>query len=106
MDWSQAAALDRPDARLCYYRFGGGEGVLLIQGVGARGEVWRPQVEALSGRYGVVAFDNRGVGGSPIGAGALTIDAMANDAIAVMDAAGLARCHIVGHSMGGIIAQA
>ena len=49
MDWTQPSAVDRPDARVCYYRFGDGEGVLLIQGVGARGEVWRPQVEGLSG---------------------------------------------------------
>ena len=106
MDWSHPASLDRQDTRLCYHRFGDGDGVLLIQGVGARGEVWRPQVEALAGRYTVVTFDNRGVGGSGLGSGPLTIEAMAEDALAVMDATGLTRFHVVGHSMGGVIAQA
>lgn len=106
MDWRQFDTLLRPEGPLRYYRFGDGDGVLLIQGVGARGEVWRPQVQELSGRYATVAFDNRGVGGSELGAGALTIEAMADDALAIMDAAGLNRFHVVGHSMGGVIAQA
>lgn len=97
--------LERTDAHLCYYRAGQGDGVLLIQGVGARAEVWRPQVQELAGQYDTVAFDNRGIGGSRILGGALDVATMADDALAIMDAAGIQRFHVVGHSMGGVIAQ-
>jgi len=92
-------------ARLAYWRAGSGPAVLLIQGAGAVGGVWRPQIDALSAEHTTVVFDNRGVGGSQILAGALSIGAMADDAIAIADAAGLDRFHLVAHSMGGLIAQ-
>jgi pimeloyl-ACP methyl ester carboxylesterase len=69
------------------------------------GEFWRPQIDALADRFTLVAPDNRGIGGSRIKDRTLTIDAMAADAIAVMDAEGIDRFHVVGHSMGGSIAQ-
>lgn len=93
-------------ARLSYEAVGNGPGVLLIQGVGVGGEGWRPQIEGLKDRHRLVAFDNRGIGASPLGAAELSIELMAQDALAVMDAAGLGSCHVVGHSMGGVIAQA
>lgn len=83
---------------------GSGEPVLFIQGVGVVGNGWRPQVEGLRGRYRVAVFDNRGIGRSGW-EGGLSIAAMAGDARAVMDAAGWESCHVVGHSMGGVIAQ-
>ena len=99
-------------ARLCYQVEGierSGSPVLLIQGVGVIGEGWRPQLDGLKDRYRLATFDNRGIGGSVIEAGAagaaLSIEAMAEDALAVMDAAGFAQAHVVGHSMGGVIAQ-
>jgi len=64
-------------ARVSYSRTGTGEAVLLIQGVGAIGNAWRPQIEALSQHYSVIAFDNRGIGGSSITEGCLTIEGMA-----------------------------
>ena len=91
-------------ARVRYCVAGRGDAVLLIQGVGAVGGVWRPQVEALSERYQVITFDNRGIGGSEITDGSLSIESMADDAAAILDAEGIARCHVVGHSMGGLIA--
>jgi len=91
-------------ARVSYLRSGVGDAVLLIQGVGAIGKAWRPQVDALSQRYSVITFDNRGIGASPHTAGALTIEAMADDALAILNAEGINRCHVVGHSMGGLIA--
>jgi aminoacrylate hydrolase len=84
---------------------GDGEPVLLIQGVGVGKEGWRPQIEGLSDRFRTVAFDNRGIDGSDIDPRMLSIETMANDALAVMDAVGLHRWHVVGHSMGGLIAQ-
>ena len=97
--------LSRPDARIAYTRSGTGPAVLLIQGVGVVGEGWRPQVEELQREFTVVSFDNRGIGASTMDAPAPTIQAMAADALAIMDAEGLTRFHVSGHSMGGIIAQ-
>jgi pimeloyl-ACP methyl ester carboxylesterase len=79
--------------------------VLLIQGVGVAGTGWRPQIDAMAGRFRMVAFDNRGIGTSPLGSDPLTIEAMAGDALKVMEANGVDRFHVVGHSMGGLIAQ-
>ena len=98
--------LDTPGATLFYTVAGDGPPVLLIQGVGAIGNAWLPQIEQLSATYRVVAFDNRGIGGSTIRDGRLTIDDMAADALALADALGLGRFHLAGHSMGGVIAQA
>src|SRR6185503_2192983 len=82
-------------ARVSYSRTGTGEPVLLIQGVGAVGNAWRPQIDALASRYSVITIDNRGIGASTITEGAVTI----------VDAEGIGRCHVVGHSMGGLIAM-
>lgn len=98
--------LATPGAAIYYTRSGTGPAVLLVQGVGAIGNTWKPQIEGLAGRYTVVAFDNRGIGRSRILDGRLTIDDMAADALALMDALGLERVHVAGHSMGGVIAQA
>jgi 3-oxoadipate enol-lactonase len=91
-------------ARVSYTRVGTGEPVLLIQGVGAIAKAWTPQVEALKQRFSVITFDNRGIGASTITEGRLTIESMADDALAILDAEGIDRCHVVGHSMGGLIA--
>jgi pimeloyl-ACP methyl ester carboxylesterase len=98
--------LDTAGALLHYVRTGHGPPVLLIQGVGAIGNAWRPQIEALGDRYTLVSFDNRGIGRSTIRDGRFTIEAMANDALAIMDVEGVDRFHVAGHSMGGVIAQA
>jgi len=102
---AEVRVLERPTDHLCYRRDGAGPGVLLIQGVGAVGKVWMPQVAHLAAHYTTIAPDNRGVGGSTSTSGALSIEAMANDALAIMDAAEINRFHVVGHSMGGLIAQ-
>jgi pimeloyl-ACP methyl ester carboxylesterase len=100
--------VDTASARISYTDTGGSHpAVVMIQGVGVIGEGWRPQIDALRDRYRVLTFDNRGVGGSTLAANAppLTIEAMAADAWAVVDAAGLDRVHVVGHSVGGVVAQ-
>lgn len=83
---------------------GVGEPVLLIQGVGVHGGGWQPQVDGLSDRFQCLTFDNRGIGQSqPIGV-RLSIEQMADDARALMDVHGWQSAHVVGHSMGGLIA--
>lgn len=93
------------NARIQYWKAGSGPGVVLVQGAGVIGEGWRPQIDALRDRYTVIWFDNRGIGGSALDAGDLTIEDMAADVLAVADAERLERFHLVGHSMGGLIAQ-
>jgi len=83
---------------------GNGPAVLLIQGVGVIGAGWSPQVDAMAGRFRMIAFDNRGIGSSPLGDVPLSIEVMADDAIGIMDSSGIDRFHVVGHSMGGLIA--
>ena len=98
--------LETSGAALSYTVAGSGPPVLMIQGVGAVGNAWQPQIEQLSATYRVAAFDNRGIGGSTIRDGRLTIEDMAADALAIADAIGFGRFHLAGHSMGGVIAQA
>ncbi len=90
---------------IAYTKTGSGPAILFIQGVGAIGHAWRPQIEAFEKNHTVLAFDNRGIGDSPLGSAPLSIEAMAADALAVADAAGASIFDVVGHSMGGVIAQ-
>lgn len=83
---------------------GTGPPVLAIQGAGLIGRGWKPQVDGLSHEFRFITFDNRGIGRSPRGEGPLTIERMAADALAVADAERLDRFHLLGHSMGGLIA--
>jgi 3-oxoadipate enol-lactonase len=79
--------------------------LLLIMGLGATLEWWRRLIPILSSRYRTIVYDNRGVGRSDVPAGPYSIPAMAEDAAAVMDAAGMTSAHVFGASMGGMIAQ-
>ena len=79
--------------------------VLLIQGLGADKHGWDLQRIPLALHYRVIAFDNRGAGRSDKPFGTYTLEQMADDAIAVLDAVGADRAHIVGASMGGAITQ-
>ena len=92
-------------ATIHYTTSGAGPAVLLIQGVGAIGRAWQPQIDALASSRTVLAFDNRGIGDSSPGMAPLSIEAMAADALAVADAMGTTTFDVVGHSMGGVIAQ-
>ena len=79
--------------------------VLLIQGLGADKHGWDMQRMALALRYRVIALDNRGAGRSDKPFGVYTLEQMADDAVAVLDAVGVERAHVVGASMGGAITQ-
>jgi pimeloyl-ACP methyl ester carboxylesterase len=79
--------------------------VLLIMGLGLSAEAWLTLPERLSQTRFVLTFDNRGCGQSDLPRGPYTMAALADDALAVLDAAGLARADVVGVSMGGMIAQ-
>jgi len=97
--------LARPGVNVSYALSGGGPAVLFIQGVGVVGGGWRPQTAELAQGFETLCFDNRGIGGSVPCNGPITIEAMAEDARALIENAGWDSAHVVGHSMGGLIAQ-
>ena len=83
------------------------EVVVMHHGIGANRHVFDGWLPALIGRYRVLRFDMRGHGGSSSADGAgLTLDQLADDLFAVMDAAGVERAHLVGESIGGTIVLA
>lgn len=98
--------LEHRGCRLAYEVRGDGPPVLLIQGVGVAGSGWKPQVDALSARFRCLSFDNRGMGMSQPISERLTVERMADDARALMDAEGWESAHVVGHSLGGPVALA
>ncbi len=84
---------------------GGGPPVLLITGLGLSGGAWWRTVPVLERRFRVITFDSRGVGRSKSSTYAYTTEAMADDAVSVLDAAGVERAHVYGFSLGGMVAQ-
>jgi pimeloyl-ACP methyl ester carboxylesterase len=95
-----------PAAELHYERSGSGEPLLLIQGMSGTHVSWgEPFLGALREHFEVIAFDNRGIGLSAPVDGPFTIAEMAEDTEALMGELGLESAHVVGISMGGMIAQ-
>ncbi|CAB4857775.1 unannotated protein [freshwater metagenome] len=82
-----------------------GPPVLMVQGLGADKHGWDMQRLALAPRYRTVAFDNRGAGRSDKPFGIYSLEQMADDAITVLDDAGIDSAHVIGASMGGAISQ-
>jgi pimeloyl-ACP methyl ester carboxylesterase len=90
---------------LYYEVHGEGEPLLLIMGLSLTSKSWFRTIPALSEHYKVIVFDNRGVGLSGKPNSPYSIELMAEDARAVLDAVGLESAHVYGISMGGMIAQ-
>lgn len=99
------AYADHAGARLAWEAEGDGDPVLLVMGLGYPGSMWYRMLPYLTDRYRAIWFDNRGVGATGVVPGPYSIEEMADDAAAVLDAAGAKRAHVVGASMGGFIAQ-
>jgi pimeloyl-ACP methyl ester carboxylesterase len=95
------------DVELAYYVRGSGAPVLFVMGLGGRAADWHDAafIAPLAGRFTCITFDNRGTGASDKPTGEYSLDVMADEAVAVLAAAGHARAHVVGISMGGMIAQ-
>jgi len=82
-----------------------GSPVLLVQGLGVDSRGWALQRGSFGRRHRCIALDNRGTGASGCPEGPYDLLQMAEDAIAVLDAEGIDGAHVVGASMGGVIAQ-
>ncbi|MEV8550706.1 alpha/beta fold hydrolase [Streptomyces glaucescens] len=84
---------------------GEGPDVLLIAGLSDPAEAWQAQLDGLSDRYRVTAFDNRGSGRTALPEGPVSMGMMADDAAGVLRALGVGRAHVAGFSGGSAIAQ-
>jgi pimeloyl-ACP methyl ester carboxylesterase len=91
--------------KIAWEERGSGPSLLLIQGLGYARWSWDPVVPQLAERYRVLFFDNRGIGESDKPQGPYTARVMAGDALQVLDEAGIDRAHVLGASLGGMIAQ-
>jgi pimeloyl-ACP methyl ester carboxylesterase len=90
---------------LYYESAGYGPPVLLVSGQGMTRSAWWRTVPVLARRFRVLSFDNRDTGRSKHSAWPYTVAQMADDAMAVLDAAGEERAHVYGMSLGGMVAQ-
>lgn len=91
---------------LYYEIHGDGYPLVMILGLSENAYWWDfPLIEELAKHYKVIIFDNRGVGRSDNLDGDVTIEMMAADTIGLMDALSINQAHILGHSLGGMIAQ-
>jgi 3-oxoadipate enol-lactonase len=88
-----------------YEEHGNGDPLLLIMGLAADSTAWMFQVPDFARHYRTIVFDNRGVGRSSKPPGPYTIHEMADDAAGLLDVLDVRRAHVVGVSMGGMIAQ-
>ena len=94
------------DVNLEYYVEGAGSPLLMIQGMGGQASSWgEPFMERLRPHFTTVRFSNRGVGLSDNPGNVVTIPAMADDAAGLLSVLGIERAHVLGISIGGMIAQ-
>jgi len=93
------------DVRIAYEVHGAGDPLLMIHGLGYDRFGWGQLPELLAEELSVVVFDNRGVGDSDVPEGPYAVSQMVDDAVAVLDAEGVERSHVLGVSLGGYVAQ-
>jgi pimeloyl-ACP methyl ester carboxylesterase len=96
---------EAPGFRLYYEEHGAGFPLLMINGLGSDHLEWPHQMPAFTPRFRVVVFDNRGTGRSAVPPGPYSTAQMADDAAALLGFLGIRRAHVLGVSLGGMIAQ-
>jgi 3-oxoadipate enol-lactonase len=100
-------AIETGLGRIGYAQAGAGDAqpIVFLHGVGSDKSVWRPQLDHFAARRRAIAYDYPGYGESSFKAGA-TRDDFARAILAAMDALGVARAHVCGLSLGGVVAIA
>lgn len=91
--------------RLTYLESGDGPPVLFLPGLGNDAGIWEPQMEELKKSFRCLSVNHRGIGGSDCGPDGFTLADLAEDAVRLLDALEIAAAHVVGASMGGVVAQ-
>ncbi len=94
------------DGCLSGWQIGQGSPVIFIQGVGVHGGAWAPQIRACQEQFRCIWFDNRGIGASHTSKPLESVDQLADDTINIADHLNQPYYHLVGHSLGGLIAIA
>ncbi|MFA6916519.1 MAG: alpha/beta hydrolase [Parachlamydiales bacterium] len=93
------------NANYYYELTGEGEPIVLISGYSCDHAFWEPVVENLKAKFTLLTFDNRGIGQTTDQGGRLSLQLLTEDVLEIIEQLGLIKPHIVGHSMGGAIAQ-
>ena len=83
---------------------GAGAPVVFLHGIGGGAESWAPQLDAFAPHYRTIAWNMPGYHGSPA-LDEMTFPALAETLLGLLDDLGLDRVHLVGHSIGGMVAQ-
>jgi 3-oxoadipate enol-lactonase len=92
-------------AKIAWERRGEGAPLVLVHGLGYARWGWEPVADLLAERYDVILLDNRGIGQSDAPPGPYTVSELADDVARVLDEAGVERAHVLGTSLGGMVAQ-
>jgi pimeloyl-ACP methyl ester carboxylesterase len=106
---SEAGVVDatcRANGVTLHYRIeGAGPWLVLVHGVGSSLDAWDGVAAILKARFRILRYDQRGMGESEKAPGPYEVWDYVADLRALLDALGIARCHLAGHSLGGIVAQ-
>jgi 3-oxoadipate enol-lactonase len=106
MELAQSGTVQANGQELYYELHGEGPPLVLVMGIGYDSSLWTlAQVPVLSTQFQVILVDNRDAGRSSKAIQPYTIADMADDLAGLLDALGIQRSHLLGLSMGGMIAQ-
>lgn len=93
------------DINMYYEIHGEGEPLVLITGLSSDHKTWLPFLPAFTNNYRVLIMDNRGIGDTEYPDAPFSVDDMAYDTANLMDTLEIENAHVIGHSLGGRIAQ-
>jgi len=94
------------DIKMDYRIYGNGYPLVMIMGYGSTMKLWEPElIRMLSSYFKLIVFDNRGMGNTEVGQREFTIQQFADDTAGLMDALGIRQAHVLGWSMGALIAE-
>lgn len=94
------------DIQMGYRTYGSGYPLVMIMGYGSTMNLWEPGlIRSLSTRFKVIVFDNRGMGNTDTGQRPFSIEQFADDTVALMDVLDIQQAHVLGWSMGALIAE-
>lgn len=99
----EGVATTTDGASICYWETGEGHPLLLVSGLGGLASFWDMQKGPLSSRYRVITYDHRGAGKSSRSQISYSVQQMTSDALSVLNATGVDKAIVIGHSTGGCI---